>query len=242
MNLVPVSRPRSWVSPSILAFPMLDLSMKARSLSDCQSPGKVYTEQKSCCVGVVPYSEKEWNNVKVELSVQLPVDGRVDVDVCLFTPQLFNMCLFGLGDIILRAHLRCRRFLRVHRKRSWVWNDTLKDWLSASSLFRANRKPAHKGPRAEKGNYVARKIFTELQEKKNVCDAMTAYSNWSLIPRCFMTLLIASDRLLIDHLKLIADSAIPNQANVWASSLPQNKATAVICGEARRGNGPLAHP
>lgn len=64
--------------------------------------------------------------MKVELSVQLPVDGRVDVDVCLFTPQLFDMCLFGLGDIILGAHVRCRRFLWVHHKGSWAWNDTLK--------------------------------------------------------------------------------------------------------------------
>lgn len=32
LNLVPVAIPRSCVSPSIFALPMLDLSMKARSL------------------------------------------------------------------------------------------------------------------------------------------------------------------------------------------------------------------
>lgn len=101
LNLVPVSSPKSCVSPSILALPMLDLSMKARSLSDSQPPERVFAERTSCCVGVVPYAEEEWNHVEVELSIQLSVDGRVDVDVRLFTPQLLDMCLFWLGNIIL---------------------------------------------------------------------------------------------------------------------------------------------
>ena len=33
-------------------------------------------------------------------------------------------------------------------------------------------------------------------------------------------------------------STIPNQANAWASSLPRNDGTAVVCGEARRGSSP----
>lgn len=91
---------------------------------------------------------------------------------------------------------------------------------------------------------MARKVLAESQQKKSIRDAMTSMvRDWSLIPHCFMTLRISSNRLLIDHLTLIADSAIPNQANVWASTQPQNKATAIICGEARgRGNAPRAHP
>lgn len=38
--------------------------------------------------------------MEVELSVQLSVHGRVDVDVGLFSPQLLNMCLLGLEAII----------------------------------------------------------------------------------------------------------------------------------------------
>lgn len=38
--------------------------------------------------------------MEVELSIQFSVYGRVDVDVSLFSSQLFNMCLFGLVDII----------------------------------------------------------------------------------------------------------------------------------------------
>lgn len=101
LNLVPVSIPRSWVSPSILALPMFDLSMKARSLSDGQSPETVNAASTIYYVGVVPYSEKEWDDVEVELSIQLSVSGRVDVDMGLFSPQLLNVCLFRLEAIIL---------------------------------------------------------------------------------------------------------------------------------------------
>lgn len=140
LNLVPVSNPRSWVSPSILALPMLDLSMKARSLADGQSLGTVYVAQTVCCESVVPYAEKEWDNMEVKLSIQLSVDGRVDVDVGLSLPQLLNMCPFRLVAIILRAHLRCRSFLRIHRERCCSSRDALEEGrVQAPRLVRIKR-------------------------------------------------------------------------------------------------------
>lgn len=52
------------------------------------------------CVGAIPYAEKERDHVEIKLSIQSSVDGRVDVDVCLFPSQLLNMCLLGLEAII----------------------------------------------------------------------------------------------------------------------------------------------